>query len=171
MLNCAVESGMPYPSWQTRNLKTYRLRDRELSGAGKPFLQHRKTPFVHWDPPSWSPELPRQKVMRAHWASCHLTSCVVRGMTSINYCSQGPQWPLGTQCRRCSISAPFSFLLPMPWSQDLTSKHSELRCETTQSVPKQLFRVCECWGEPQEIQLVSGGVYTKDGVSCFCFYQ
>lgn len=56
---------MPYPSWQTRNLKTYRLRDRELSGAGKPFLQHRKTPFVHWDPPSWSPELPRQKVMKS----------------------------------------------------------------------------------------------------------
>lgn len=51
----------------------------------------------------------------------------------------------------------------------VASRHSGQCCETrrfTQSVPGQPFtvgRACECWGEPQEIQLLSAELYKKDG--------
>lgn len=52
----------------------------------------------------------------------------------------------------------------------VASRHPGQSCETrqfTQSAPGQPFTVgtvCECWGEPQEIQLLSAGLYKKDGV-------
>lgn len=83
-LVCHAHPGRPAYLKANRQQTTAEWRGKSLS------ITH---PLCHRDPPTWSPELPQQVAVTAHWASSHLTSCRVGEITSLNYCSPRPQWP------------------------------------------------------------------------------
>lgn len=110
MLNCAVEMGVPCPSWQTcvsQDTQANRWQRRAgWSGKALPLTcpwAQRSSQLISW--------APSQMVMRAHWASSHLTSL---GWEKWHLSTPSHQWPLADNVEDAKSQHHIPFCCPCP---------------------------------------------------------
>lgn len=88
-------------------------------------------------------------------------------MMPINYCSQWPQRPSWQLMWKINFSQ-IPLYCPCPeariWPLDILGRAVKLGDSPNPSQTAFPGENGVCWGEPQEIQMLSAGVYKKDSV-------